>query len=521
VVRITRPILVDVDAIVAGIVVEQGADLVFDPDRTVTVRSTGNIIVEGRLTMRPSSYRITHRLVFENVDESNFQGGGMEPLVTDVGLWVMGQGRLDIRGSRKRAWTRAVSDVDAGDTKIRLQNDPSGWRIGDELVITPTLPPTRANFSTAYDEPRVKRVDGRTIRLSRGTRFEHPKAHEGDRFAPEVLNLTRNVRIEGTPSGRSHIFIHSSEPQTIKNAAIRHMGPRQPGNEDFPTVKVKGRYGLHIHMCGNGSRGSDVSGVVVRDAGSHAFVSHNSHGVTFKNCISHDTWDEPYWWDLVTTNVAFGEPPDNFANDITYERCVASLVRFDPNERGYLLSGFWLGTSTRENSNKCLGCVAVGIRGNVSSSGFHWPEDNEGVWVFRDCVAHNNAFDGIFTWQNTAKRHDVEAFTAYRNGNVGIEHGAYNTAYVYDTATLIENGEAGVILHSQSTVDPNVRLQRFADIHVVGRGITRHGFRIGRSAAGEGLKTIICGAAISGVTGAEFLSDEAPLDELVILRDQC
>ena len=42
-----------------------------------------------------------------------------------------------------------------------------------------------------------------------------------DCFACEVLNLTRNVGIEGTPTGRAHVFIVSRRPQAIAHTAIR------------------------------------------------------------------------------------------------------------------------------------------------------------------------------------------------------------------------------------------------------------------------------------------------------------
>jgi hypothetical protein len=493
VVRISRSILVDVDANVAGIVVEPGADLVFDPDRSVTVRSTGNVIVEGRLRMRPSSAGRTHRLVFANVNESIFQGGGMEPLDTDVGLWVMDRGRLDVRGAGKRAWSRAAGDIDAGDRTIVLQRDPVGWRVGDEIVITPTLPPTTANFSTAYDEARIRGISGRTIRLSKTTRFAHPKPQPGSKFGAEVLNLTRNVQIEGTPSGRSHVFVHGSEPQRVKNAAIRHMGPRQRGSDDFPTILVPGRYGLHIHMCRNGSRGSDVSGVVIRDTGSHAFVAHLSHGVTFKDCISHDTWDEPYWWDPPSEE---GGHPDSFSNDVVYKGCVASSVRFDPESRGYRLSAFWLGTSTERNSDKCIDCVAVGVRGASQASGYHWPEDNEGIWVMDGCVAHNNSHNGIFTWQNTDKEHVISDFTAYHNGDSGIEHGAYTNPYLYRDSILYANGVAGVTDHARSSPGGRLRYQR---ITVDGAGISAYGFREGEINFPGSSPAIVCSPTIRNV----------------------
>jgi hypothetical protein len=464
--------------------VPAGHVLTFDPHVDTIIEVAGNVIVEGTLRMRPSGPHVRHTLRFVGVDESAFVGGGMDPLVSDVGLWVINHGRLDIVGTPKRAWNRTGTSAT--------------WRKGDEIRVAPTAHGDfgGSGFRRFAPGARVPKVAGL------------PPA--------EVLNLTRNVRIEGTPRGRSHIFIRSSAPQRIAYAQMRYMGPRQPSPDpELPTQGVKGRYGLHFHMCGGGSRGSIVRGVVIRDTGSHAFVAHLSHGVTFSSCISYDTIDEPYWWDPNT--VAYPGTPDNYSDGIVYRDCVAALVRFDPNFRGYLLTGFWLGASTIARSNRCIGCVAVGVHGAGSASGFQWPEDSEGVWIMEDCVGHNNAVNGIFTWQNTSKKHDITGFAAYRNGNAGIEHGAYVNPYRYSDALLVENRWAGVIVHSMSPNPPQPRHQTFDRVTIEGRGVTRYGFLVGESPTPDGTYTLVHRPRITGVTKHFQLmpDDTLSLDQLI------
>jgi hypothetical protein len=267
----------------------------------------------------------------------------------------------------------------------------------------------------------------------------------GRTLTAEVLNLTRNVRIEGTPQGRAHVFVRSSRPQSIRQAAIRHMGPRKPADE-FSEFVV-GRYALHLHMCGNGSKGSLVEGVVIRDAGSHAFVPHLSNGITFRDCISHDTYEDAYWWDDPPDTRTQGDP----SHDILYDRCVASLVRHDPPYRGYRLTGFFIG---RGNGNVARDCVAVGVQGATDASGFEWPEGSEGVWKFTGCVAHNNAEHGIFTWQNTGLVHVISDYVGYHNTEAGISHGAYQNPYVYRDSVLYGNGYAAVAVHATASGKP-------------------------------------------------------------------
>jgi G8 domain-containing protein len=493
---IARRVVLDRDVRVAGLVVERGGDLVFDPDANRTVESTGNVVVRGRLSMEPASPQTIHRLVFRGVDEDAFVGGGMDVVRSDVGLWVMNRGVLQLAGSSRRPWTRAVGEVPAGAVEVTLQDDPDGWQVGDELVITPTVPPTGGDDSSSaaqlYDDPRIKAISGRTIQLSSATRFDHPAVDVvGTTYTAEVLNLTRNVRIQGTRRGRSHVFIRSTNPQVIKDAAFRHLGPRQRGGgaSEF----VLGRYGLHFHMCFDSSRGSVVSGTVVRDCGSHAFVPHLSNGVSFLDCISHNTFEDAYWWDDAPDTRTSGDP----THDVLYSKCVASLAKSHPEFRGYRLTGFFLG---RGKGNVARDCVAVGIRGNADASGFIWPEGSEGVWEFQDCLAHNNAVNGIFVWQNTDRVHVIDRFVAYHNGNAGIEHGAYLNAYVYRDVTLVGNAEAGVQLHAESSDRGDLRFERTT---IDGAGITRFGF-LAFEATLNGAPAVVCSPAISGVRREDF-----------------
>jgi len=453
---VTRRIVLDIDARVAGVTVEPGGELIFQPSASRALHSTGNVVVKGRLVMRPASAEVDHLLVFEGVDEGRMVGGGMDVVKADVGLWVMGAGTLDLAGTGRRAWTRLTGAVAAGTTRLTLKDAPTGWRPGDELLVAPTLAPDQADNWTAYSAAKVKSVSGRNVTLDQPTSFAHPAvdvvtdAGAGRVQTAEVLNLTRNVRIEGTPGHRSHVFVRSSSPQKLKGVAIRHVGPRKKA-EEF-TELVLGRYGLHLHMCGDGSRGSEVEGVVIRDAGNHTFVPHLSNGIAFRDCISHNTFEDAFWWDGAPDTRTPGSP----SHDILYERCVASRVQYDPPFRGFTLTGFSLG---RGNGNVIRDSVAVGIQGDTNAAGFQWPEGGEGIWKFERNIAHNNANHGIFTWQNTGKLHVITSFTAYHNAGAGISHGAYNNRYTYRDSTLFGNRGGALIVHADSWGGPDTPLQ--------------------------------------------------------------
>ena len=331
------PVLLDQDVDLAGLHIECGGHVVVDPSRSVTIRTTGNVEVCGLLEMRPASPQVEHLLRFDGIDESRFVGGGMKVLASDVGLWIHGTGRLDLHGSVRTPWVRAAGALAAGDRTIRLRTEPVGWRVGDELVITPTGSPVDSRQAERFDAAKITSIAGSVVTLAAALRFGHGQVAVGDGhvLTAEVMNLTRNVRIEGTPGGRTHTMaMHVTEPSEVRFAAFRHFGPRQADGQY--TEKVLGRYGFHWHMCEDGSRGSLLEGVVMRDGGNHAYVPHLSHGVTLRSCISYDTVETPYWWDLPADTRAIFEP----THDTTFDSCIAAKVVSDPAFRGFRLVGF-------------------------------------------------------------------------------------------------------------------------------------------------------------------------------------
>ncbi|MCP2312307.1 G8 domain-containing protein [Kitasatospora paracochleata] len=446
-VRITDRVLLDTDAAVGSLLIEPTGSLVFARDRTLTLAAAGNVEVRGVLALAPADGAAVHTLRFPAVDERRFRGGGMSVVDSDTGLWVTGTGYLRLDGAAKTAWVRAAADLEPGETTIKLTSAPEGWQIGDELAVTPTGTPDTDGFSAAYDLATVRAIDGATVTLDAALQHAHPRVAlgAGPTLGAEVLNLSRTVRVEGTDRGRAHVHITSTRPPDLRHAALRWLGPRSAGSETWNgqpvTQPVLGRYGLHFHMLADASRSTVVEGVVVRDAGNHAFVPHASHGITFRSCISHETWEDAYWWDGPVDTRTPQVPSD----DIVYDSCVASRTVFEPNPRAYRLTGFSLGAGTGSIARDC---VAVGVQGATGASGYEWPEASEGVWTFERCLAHNNLQDGIFVWLNAQHHHTVTQFAAYHNGGWGIEHGAYLNDFDYTASVLHGNAAGGVAVHA-------------------------------------------------------------------------
>ena len=443
---------------VAAVQVQPGGTLVFDPDRSTTLECSGNVVVDGALVLRPAGPQVLQTLRFVGVDEARFVGGGMKVLPSDVGLWVMGAGRLDAQGARKGGWVNAAGGIAQGATRVPLAAAPAGWQVGDQVSIAPTEKPAGNDHHDPafndFDERTITAVRGASITLDAGVSHPHPMVNRG--WTAEVLNLTRTVRIEGTPSGHAHVFIHSSVRQTVDHVAIRYMGPRNHPDGHGVTQPVAGRYGLHFHLTGDADRGVTVEGVVVSDTPNHAFVPHASNGITFRDDISYNTTEDAYWWDQHPANGKTPPQPLDFyeTTGTRYDHDIAAKLYAIPETEGFDQAGFNLSGGA---DNRITRSVVVGNLGGTSASGFAWPEgsnDQPNIWGFADNLAHNNAEDGIFVWQNTQYGpHLTDGFVAYRNGHCGIKHGAYENAYVYRNPVLFENAACGILTDAQSGPD--------------------------------------------------------------------
>jgi hypothetical protein len=413
-----------ISASYAGVSVSSGATLQFDSNKSTTLQSSGNVVVEGKLQMRPASASIIQTLQFINIDESQFVGGGMDVLATDVGLWAMGSGVLDLVGAAKTAFVRAAGNIASGATSISLNSAPSGWQAGDDITIAPTESPTVGSaYMTGFDDRSISSISGSSLTLSAGALRAHPQIN--NLWTAEVINLSRNVRIEGTATGRTHIFIRTSVPQTIQNIQIRYIGPRRDRGGDSAKEFVLGRYGLHFHHCDNSSVGSLVQGCVVRDTGSHCYVPHSSNGVTMKGNVAYNFMEIAFWWDVY--DLTHGITWDG--NIVAKGSFIHEALDIDSSDAPtFAVSGFLLGVG---DDNVCNNNVAVGTTGDHRGGGaYYWQEGKiESVWVFKNNMAHN-CHGGLVTWQNNLKHHVIEDSVLYNNG-MGVYHGAYTNSYMY------------------------------------------------------------------------------------------
>jgi hypothetical protein len=441
-------VTLDVNSVIAGM--KLVGQLTFDPTKSVTLQSTQNIIVNGILQAKPNDYSIIHLIQFIGINETKMVGGGMDPIATDVGLWVMGTGQLNLEGSYKKPYINAVGAIAAGATSISLIDMPDGWKTNDELVITPT----NIDTSKRFDETTIKSVtinsNGKVVTLNKAVANAHPLINGA--YTAEVINLTRNVRIEGTANGRTHVFIRSMLPQHVLNTQLRYIGPRKQQSGDAATEFLLGRYGFHFHHCMLGSTGTLIDGCVVRDAGSHSYVPHMSHGITMSHNVAYNVLESAFWWD-------FTDPTHNtkwIGNIVANVNFINRAIGIDTEGTPtFGTNGFVLGIG---DDNICDSNVVVGqyTDNEQTNAAYDWEEvPGESVWQFVGNIAHNCAV-GLRSWQNNEKAHVIESTTIY-NCPLGIFHGAYANNYTYKNGYLYN----AVFEDHAASADNGVKIENF------------------------------------------------------------
>jgi hypothetical protein len=378
------------DTTVTGdVVVPPGERWLIGPN--VEVR--GNVrTVDGTIAMRPGS-----NLRFVGADPDAFVGGGMRfapELARDIGLWVEGRGVLDIRGTPKEGWNRTGTH-------------PT-WEADDEYWIAPTDRGDHAPRPWSPGDP-IPQVDPRV-----------PPA--------EVMNVTRDVVIEGP----AHIHIHSRAPQRVEHVRLERMGV---SNAAFGGP-VLGRYALHLHHGGDGTRGTVIRGVAAVNSGGRVFVPHASHGVTMEDNVVLNSSAEGLWWDT--------EGDEDMTRDILVDRLKVSGVHM-PREVCDCTSRYNAIALGQGTGMEIRNSAASGARQNRLSNGFHWMTDRTrpSSWTFREGnVSHNNTGAGFRFWTNTRLDHRVEHAISYRDG-VGIDNGAYVNAIRWSDILILEAGPSG------------------------------------------------------------------------------
>jgi len=324
--------------------------------------------------------------------------------------------RMDIHGSPlARTWLKLNVDVAKSDSRVTLSDPATGWRVGDEVIVTAT---DRASGSGSFrrgarrskqaqtEQRTITNIDGAVLTLDKPLSYLHSGSGE---FRSEVANLSRNVVIESAdPDGvRGHTVYHRFSRGSIGYARFAHLGKEG----------VLGRYSIHYHLVGDTMRGSSVQGVAIVDSHNRWITIHGTQYLVVRDCVGYRSVGHGYFmedgtevYNLLDRNLA--------VHAVRGKRLPDQVLTFDPNDG----AGFWwangLNTITRNvtTENDEYGYrYDMQKRSNFDSNlRILQPDGSEKsvdvrtipIWRFDDNEAHSEGFYGVLIAANGGSQPD-------------------------------------------------------------------------------------------------------------------
>jgi hypothetical protein len=237
-------------------------------------------------------------------------------------------GRWDVHGApMSRTWLKLAETAAAGSSTVKIGEPADGWRVGDQVILTPSVHNRDRGGSRSDTEQRtISGIDGTTtITLDRPLATTHGAA--GDERA-EIANLSRNIVIESAdPDGiRGHTMYHAGSSGSISYAEFRHLGKQG----------VLGKYAIHFHLCGDSMRGSGVVGASIWDSANRWITVHGTNHLLVRDCVGYRSIGHGFF--LEDASEEYNVFDRNLAVGATRGKPLPKqALPFDPNEG----AGFW------------------------------------------------------------------------------------------------------------------------------------------------------------------------------------
>lgn len=240
--------------------------------------------------------------------------------------------RMDFHGApMNRTWVELGADVKPGDRTVVLSEKVTGWKVGDEIIVTgckreyPGRSYRRDHEAVTTEKRIITKIDGKKLTLNKALNKPHQGTGEN---TSEVANLSRNVIIESADPGgmRGHTVYHRFSKGGISYARFAHLGKEG----------VLGRYPIHFHLCGDTMRGSNVIGVAIVDSHNRWVTIHGTQFLVVRDCVGYRSVGHGYF--LEDGTEVYNVLDRNLGvNAFRGKRLPKQVLPFDPNDGG----AFW------------------------------------------------------------------------------------------------------------------------------------------------------------------------------------
>lgn len=252
----------------------------------------------------------------------------------DAPALVCCSARMELHGAPlSHTWVKLDGDVKPGATSVVLAEAVSGWRVGDEVIVTGSKHQyhggsfRKSPDSVGTESCRIVSIDDRTVQLDKPLQHDHYGS--GD-FRSEVANLSRNVIVESAdPNGvRGHTMYHAYSRGGISYARFAHLGKEG----------VLGRYAIHFHLVGDTMRGSQVLGAAVVDSHNRWITIHGTEYLVVRDCVGYQSVGHGYFMEDGTE--VYNLLDRNLGVQAYHgKRLPKQVLPFDPNDG----AAFWWG----------------------------------------------------------------------------------------------------------------------------------------------------------------------------------
>jgi hypothetical protein len=343
------------------------------------------IIVEpiGTFQMGTATQRIAANVKASVIFATGAIDTTWDPYQFSKGL--VSHGAVSIYGSTVTSFEQATTGLSKGATSLHLAAVPTGWRVGDSIVITGDTADNASN-QNQDETPQIASISGSFVTLTAPLKFNHSAG--SDYVADTTRNATFSSENTTDITQRGHVmFMHN--PNVVVDAAgfyglgrtdkskiiddtalvpVLDANGKQVLNPDgTPKMQlhigtnVRGRYAVHFHRTGTDD--TDGQGVINDSAvvGSPGWgiVNHSSN-VDVSNNVVYNVFGADYVTEA-------GDEIGDFRNNIAIHSqgtggTVSGPAQAAAQDFGQLGVGFWLqGGNVSLNNNVAAGQRAAGF----------------------------------------------------------------------------------------------------------------------------------------------------------------
>lgn len=199
--------------------------------------------------------------------------------------------QIELHGNTKTSWTRLASNAAAGQNKITVLDNETGWSVGDEiLIVSSRLKASEAEKRTITAISSDKKILTLNKNLTNphiGRKKNYTRAKDGKSWnvemRAEVGLLSKSIKIQGDASSKDnqfggHVMIHSGAQAHVDGVEFFQMGQKA----------ITGRYPFHWHLLQEKGAGQYLKNSSIHTSYNRAITIHGTESTLVENNFAYD-----------------------------------------------------------------------------------------------------------------------------------------------------------------------------------------------------------------------------------------